>query len=216
MICRRLIRGSRLSQKTARVARAWSEDSEQPSASALARQLAADDILLAALDDQPLMSDADMPAAHVGSQANPQTADGVELAASASTAMTSPSATLQRRGWSQATQQHPAHLQSQLEAEQTSLSQKLNQHPQEQPNHQLPQQVQRQLPSPLVVHMDANPLASELRASDIEGLRSGGLISSAVVTFHLGLCQLDALQLSKDAPESWLFMHPSFFTELKE
>lgn len=213
MICRRLIRGSRLSQKTARVARAWSEDSEQPAA--LARQLAADDILLAAMDDQPLMSDADVPAAHVGSQANAQTADGVELAASASTAMASPSAVLQRRGRSQATQQQPAHLQSQLEAEQTSLSQ-LNQHPQEQPNHQLPQQVQRQLPSPLAVHMDANPLASELRTSDIEGLRSGGLISSAVVTFHLGLCQLDALQLSKDAPESWLFMHPSFFTELKE
>lgn len=42
-------------------------------------------------------------------------------------------------------------------------------------------QMQGQPPSPLVVHMDANPLVSELFAGDMEGLKSGGYISSAVI-----------------------------------
>lgn len=57
-----------------------------------------------------------------------------------------------------------------------------------------------------VVHMDANPLLSELFATVMEGLTSEGLISSGVVSFHMGLCQLEAVQHLKDAPEYWVFM----------
>lgn len=79
-----------------------------------------------------------------------------------------------------------------------------------------PLQLLKQQSSMTVVRMMANPLQHVLEAADIEMFKGGGMVGDYIVDFHLGLCQLEALQTTDNAEPSWMFLTSSFFTVLTE
>lgn len=198
------------------VARSWPDDSDQPMQPASASIGAAESDALPALHQSampPELEDADIPALHANSLSAAEPVHGGEPSVLVSHAVPPGDKQSQR----QSSKQPRGHVQTQPTQKQQARQLKHSQQSQDQPPEPVlrPQPTREVQPS-RVVHMDANPLLSELFATDMEGLTSEGLISSGVVSFHLGLCQLEAMQHPKDAPEAWVFLHPSFFTELKQ
>ena len=62
--------------------------------------------------------------------------------------------------------------------------------------------------------MDANPSLDKLSARDLQMLESPGMINDEIVNFHLGLCQLEALQFPDSEQQSWLFLNTYYYDKL--